>query len=88
MHVIYAVVAATGLAAGAAGLYTLTRLVKALLSGVAGRALLLFGAQILVFAEGLVPTAIIAPELLWLAGFLIVGSAFGGCRTLIRGAKK
>lgn len=58
----------TGLAAGGVELWLLTVLVKALLSGDTLRAAVILPVKLLVLAAGLVPTLLLAPKYLWLAG--------------------
>ena len=58
----------TGLAAGGVELWLLTVLVKALLSGDTVRTAVILPVKLLVLAAGLVPTLLIAPKYLWLAG--------------------
>ena len=58
----------TGLAAGGIELWLLFILIKALLGGDTVKAVALLPVKLLVLAAGLVPTLLLAPKLLWLAG--------------------
>ncbi len=58
----------TGLAAGAVELWLLMKLIRSLLAVDTVRTVILIPVKLLVMAAGLVPTLLLAPNFLWLAG--------------------
>lgn len=58
----------TGIAAGAAELWLLMLLIRSLLGGDTVRTVILIPIKLLVMAAGLVPTLLLAPNFMWLAG--------------------
>jgi hypothetical protein len=88
--VVYAGIAAAGLAAGAVELFLLRRFVQALMKGDAAKGAVLIPIKLLVLAAGLMPALVIEPSLLWLSGVciaapLIIGGVASGIRGFMKG---